>query len=371
VRVWGTDGAAPLLVMRGQLARVLDVGFGPTSDRVVSAGDDGTAKVWDASGIQAFAGPAITYDIDFSPSGRWIATGGDDGAVRLWDPATGRLRRTLPGPAGYTTARFSPTADELVIGRDPSSSIERLPLSAPRPERLVQLPKGSGINLARFDPTGTRMVYADTKGKVVVRDLRSGAEVRLRGGPKAVYDVRISPDGKHAATATESGQLLVWRLDRPSAPERPLLGHRGNINTIDYSPQGQIVTAGADRTARVWDPSSRHQVILRGHSDEVLTAAFTRGGSRVLTTSGDGTVRLWDAHGGDALVVLQQTGDVPVYDVAQGRGGTVATLDGHWVVRVFRCEVCGTVAQVRAQALSRHPRPLTAAERQRYLAAAR
>jgi hypothetical protein len=48
----------------------------------------------------------------------------------------------------------------------------------------------------------------------------------------------------------------------------------------------------------------------------------------------------------------------------------LATLDDHQVVRVFRCDVCGSTAQLRAAGRALHPRPLTAAERRRYLAVA-
>ena len=35
---------------------------------------------------------------------------------------------------------------------------------------------------------------------------------------------------------------------------------------------------------------------MRGHEDEVTTAVFTRDGSQVLSSSADGTLRLWDAR---------------------------------------------------------------------------
>ena len=55
---------------------------------------------------------------------------------------------------------------------------------------------------ARFDPSGERMVYVDAKGRVAVRDLRSGREATLGGAPEAVYDAQFSPDGEHVAANT-------------------------------------------------------------------------------------------------------------------------------------------------------------------------
>jgi len=60
-----------------------------------------------------------------------------------------------------------------------------------------------------------------------------------------------------------------------------------------------------------------------------------------------------------------------LYDVALSRDGNIATLGRGDVVRVFPCDVCGSLERVRALALSRSPRQLTENERKQFLAAAR
>jgi WD40 repeat protein len=224
------------------------------------------------------------------------------------------------------------------------------------------------MNAARFDPTGRRVIYVDARGAITVHDLRTGRDIALGGAPRDVYDAQVSPDGAHAAAGTESGRILVWRLDRPARPQRTLTGHRGHVNSIAYARDGRIVSAGADRTVRVWDPGGGRPVVLRGHDDEVTTAVFSRDGRRVLSASNDGTLRLWDARGGEPLAVLE-SGTGPLYDVAVSRDGRIATLGKGEVVRVFRCAVCGGLAQVRALARAHGARPLSTQERQRLLEA--
>jgi len=368
-RVWSVAGGAPVAVLRGQRSRVYDVGFGAASDRLVSAGDDGTVRIFDAGRTRAWTAPSYTYDLDFNRDGRLIAGGSKDGSVRVWDTDTSRLAAQLPGPPGYVAPKFSPADDTLVVPNWDASLIRTWPIAA-RSAETVALPKAiKGIESASFDRTGKRIVYVADKGGIVVRDLRSGREVSLGGVPKIyIWGAEFSPDGRYVAALPEKGDVLVWRVDRPGRPAFALKGHRGRAQELAYGPDGRLVTAGADRTVRVWDPGGGAAVVMRGHEDEVTTAVFSADGSKVLSSSKDGTLRLWDAHTGAPLAVLQ-SGEAAVDDVALSRDGRVATLSNNKVVQVFECKVCGSLADVRALARAHPPRQLTPDERRQLLAA--
>jgi WD40 repeat protein len=366
VQIWSAGGGPPVAVLRGQQARIADVGFGPTSDQLVSAGDDGTVRVWHAGRSEAWTVPSLTYDIDFSRDGRSLASGSDDGTVRIWDPATGREKASLPGPNGLTLNTFSPVADSVVIAN--SSRARLWPVAAKSASVAVQLPAGRSVESVDFDGTGNRIVYVDDLGKVAVRDLRSGREVVLRGSPGAVLGAVFSPDGRYVAAAPER-DVLVWRIDRPDRPQSVLKGHRGAVNALDFSSDDRIVSAGSDRTVRIWNTRGKQLAVMRGHQDELSTALFTPDGAQVLSASQDGSLRLFDARTGATLAVLQSA-QGELYDVALSRDGSIATLGKGEVVRVFPCDVCGSLEQVRRLALSRSPRPLTEEERQQFLTAA-
>ena len=161
---------------------------------------------------------------------------------------------------------------------------------------------------------------------------------------------------------------MIWRRDRSYRPERAFKAHRGDINTLAYGPDGRLIADRKDRDG----PASGirvagRPVVLRGHEDEITTAVFSSDGARVLTSSQDSTLRLWDAHTGAALAVLQSD-QGEIYDAALSADGRIATLGKGEVVRVFTCDVCGSLDDVRALARSRAPRQLTARERGQFAA---
>jgi WD40 repeat protein len=59
----------------------------------------------------------------------------------------------------------------------------------------------------------------------------------------------------------------------------------------------RIVTASDDNTARVWEEARGEPIgkPLKGHKDDVESAAFSPDGRRIVTASDDNTVRIWDA----------------------------------------------------------------------------
>lgn len=108
IKVWNPNvaGQQPLFELRDpqSAAPVRSAAFDPQADLVVSGGDDGIVKLWvlGASGFSALRGHGIDRSdhnserrvnaVAFDPTGEFIVSGGQDGTVRLWDVQSGALR---------------------------------------------------------------------------------------------------------------------------------------------------------------------------------------------------------------------------------------------------------------------------------------
>lgn len=111
-----------------------------------------------------------------------------------------------------------------------------------------------------------------------------------------ITSVCTSSDGAWLAFGCAgTGQLLVWEW----ASESYILkqqGHFHDMNTLAYSPDGQLVaTGGDDGKLKLWNVSSGFCIAtLSEHTAPITAIEFAKKGKVLFSASMDGTVRAWD-----------------------------------------------------------------------------
>jgi WD40 repeat protein len=312
--------------------------YSPDGSKVVTASEDGTARVFrvrDGSLLASLRHGGSVTDATFSSDGRWIVTSSRDKTARLWT-ASGRPIRTFRHDGAVLDVALSPDSKTLVTLADDATlhvwSLtgggrsfvfddvpgNRLALSrdgnraavvgADRYARvyslageslLGELPHDGLVRSAAFGPSSDLLATgsADKLARVwALAKLRLA--YLLRGHQGQVVDVAVSPQGQFVATASLDGTGAIWNIATvPARLAATLSGHSNFVNDVDFSPDGlYVVTSSRDGTARVWKTKGgTPQAVLAGHKGSVQAASFDPTGSKVLTYSGDGTARIWDA----------------------------------------------------------------------------
>jgi WD40 repeat protein len=320
----GADGTARLFdaatgrtlaIMRGGGRALNDPAFSPDGQLAVTGGDDGNVRVWQVRSGRPVAvlrgHKALVRAPTFSHDGRLIVAASDDGTARVWHARTGRQLSVLKGHKGpVQSAAFSPTDRNVATaGSDGTARIWET--ATGRSVTVLRGHKHLLLRSASFSGTGRLVVTASHDRTARVWSAATGKlQAVLQGHGAAVDAAAFSPDAKYVATGSQDGTVRIWGAE--SGDEVHVLrGHTAPVGSAIFSRDGRsVLTAGEDRTARVWDTKTGEQVaVLRGHKDAVLGAALNRDATRVLTYSRDGTSRVWHTSPGEAVTVLRGHAD--------------------------------------------------------------
>jgi WD40 repeat protein len=348
--VWDVPGGKPLLGPLKQIATISSARFDERGERVVTASNDRTARIWNAK-----TGLATVEPIVHPAEVRWAGFGSGGTLVTLLSDVSGRVWDVRPGaalptrlqasnavmaaqfsqdgervlalsqePMGKTTAHVWTAATARLQGNPTSyESTEGVPEFSPDGTRLVTrsekdaqlwdvasgrpvggpLAHDSFVMSAHFSADGTRVITASHDTTVKIWNAENG---QLIGKPFAHEDklmwAAFSPDGKRIATSAEDKRIRIW--DTASGAVVSEWEYVTYIASGEFSPDGRRLLTWTmdDVTARVWDVESGQPVCgPLQHTAEVKSAEFSPDGSKIVTASDDRTARLWDASTGKPL----------------------------------------------------------------------
>jgi WD40 repeat protein len=111
-------------------------------------------------------------------------------------------------------------------------------------------------------------------------------------------------------------------------------GHTGKVTGVAFSPDGaRLLTTSGDGTVRQWDVSTGFQVEppYERHTGVINAAVYSPDGLWVASAGDDRTVRVWKARGRQDVAVLHGHTGLVTGVAFSDDGRRLATLSRHWL----------------------------------------
>jgi WD40 repeat protein len=117
-------------------------------------------------------------------------------------------------------------------------------------------------------PTAPTVLESDNLPSKIVRT--------LLGHKRNVTSVAFSPDGKILASGSEDESLKLWNIDT-GEEIRTLKAHNFWVTSVAFSPDGKLLASGGeDKIVNLWEVSSGKKLdSLHGHDNSVTALAFS------------------------------------------------------------------------------------------------
>jgi len=323
--------------------------FHPSGRWVAVGSSDGVLSVLDIADpslprqiARRQLSPTGIQTVAYAPHGRWLVTGGQDGEVRLWQQTiTGDgvelqlLDEITRVPGNIASLAVGPEGRFLLVGSQRGAlirwEISEGGAALNRPARQINAHTQGLWGLA-VHPNGSIAASGGDDWVVRLWDVERGVCLReIPGFQNRVGAVAYSRNGELLALGGFDGILVIWSGAEERITHR-FTAHRQSISAVHFADDNLLVVAATDGVISTWllerDGSATFRHHLFGHSAWVNQICVASDRRLLISTSHDGSARLWDCLSGECLTEWQPPGPYAGTNIYGVQGVTPAQKNG-------------------------------------------
>lgn len=245
--------------------------------------------------------------LKFSRNGKLLLAGGGRGAYQgvcaVWDITTGERITTVGDETDeILAADISPDQQMVALG---GSNRKVKVYSTQSGEMIYEIKKHTEwVYALEFSPDNVLLATADRNGGLIVWEALTGNEFLVLDGHKtAVNAVSWRPDSNLLASCDDEGQVRLWEMENGKTVKN-WGAHGGGAKSVEFTRDGRLVSAGVDRTVKLWKADGSQEKAFPAFGDIALDATYAAEGDRVVGGDWTGEIRVWNPADGAQVGAL-------------------------------------------------------------------
>ena len=289
-----------------QGGRIWRIKRSPDGDYFATASGDATVCLWAMEGATkefCVEHDDAVYDILFSLDGKILITAGEDGTVRLWDAGDGSLLQRYDfNGAAIRDIDLRPDNTQVAVARDDGF------VSLINLENLEESPSernyGSAVTKVVYSPNNIWLGIGTAAGETYIWNLENAYFVITARHTGEVLALDFSPNSEWIVSGGADSMARLHHVDE-NGIEAAVMAHGDWIEFIDFGPTGEwFVTASDDNNLRVWDVATGTEKLRMEHDSFVLRTDISDNGAWLASTGYDQTARVWDSASGSEMMQI-------------------------------------------------------------------
>lgn len=224
LRLWNVESGKEIWKQDVSNEQIAKIRCSNDNMLILTIGDDlilRTRKVESGEVAAKLVGHTKNCSGDFSPNGKQVLSWGDDGLVRLWDAETGQIIRSFTGPSGPIKQAWFLDEGRQVMTWESGTRFRIWDLTKGISIRSISIEdfEVAGEGQAALSPNAQRLLVSDSDGDVRVLDIDTGAEL-FRSIPDTLSKAQgfsFSPDSQSVAAGSFRHGIYLFHLPAPSA----------------------------------------------------------------------------------------------------------------------------------------------------------
>lgn len=290
--IWTTQTAELFLECTGHKDSINEVAFSHDGQYVCTGDMSGLIQVWSMNERKL----VWCYESDDLEWLLWhhmanvLFAGSQSGDVYVWQIPQGNCKVLASHGAPTSCGKVLADGKRLLVGYGDGQLKLWDIKNAVTIWQLAQ-PQSTGVTSLDVNSDNTLIVLAPTSQLVKTSDGKT-TETLLTDDEKDVEAVAFNSDLGIVVTGSLSGQLCVWDVAKKSIRHQAKID--ASVTVLKWGLNGKLFVGATDGAVYVCDARAGTLIeTLTGHRADVLSVTVSKDGRTVLTTSDDGSAKVF------------------------------------------------------------------------------
>lgn len=269
--IWDLINVKSLTILKTNFGRISYISTTPDNKKIIICGIGG-CSMWELTSYKLLLilEKHSLESVIVSSDGKLVITGDNNGYCRMWNIET-EISKLL------WIARGPDVVYDMVI--------------TPDNKKLISVGQSGG--------KWQKISYVESswKGDIVVIDIENGQQLRkLQGHSKGIFGVASLSDSKRIVTGSWDNTSRIWDIEMGIQLKELKYGWRVYCLRVIHE-DSIIIAGGSDNVCSIREIETEKELgILRRHKHRISALAVTLDEKWIITSSWDGTCRVWDLN---------------------------------------------------------------------------